>query len=49
MAARLEPSEMTISRTYKEITKRFSKLGRAMTIQMHSPVCIFNDKYLVLL
>jgi len=33
----------------KEITKRFSKLGRAMTIQMHSPVCIFNDKYLVLL
>jgi len=33
----------------KEITARFAKLGRAMTIQMHSPVCIFNEKYLVLL
>ena len=33
----------------KELTKRFAKLGRAMTIQMHSPVCIFNAKYLTLL
>jgi len=33
----------------KAITSRFAKLGRAMTIQMHSPVCIFNSKYLVLL
>ena len=33
----------------KETVQRFAKLGRWMCIRMHSPVCIFNEKYLVLL
>ncbi len=33
----------------REMVRRFSKLGRWMCIQMHSPVCIYNEKYLVLL
>ena len=33
----------------KEMVRRFSKLGRWMCVRMHSPVCIFNEKYLVLL
>ena len=33
----------------REMVQRFSKLGRWMNIRMHSPVCIFNEKYLVLL
>ena len=33
----------------KSIVKRFASLDRWMAIQMHSPVCIYNGKYLVLL
>ena len=33
----------------KSIVKRFAALDRWMAIQMHSPVCIYNGKYLVLL
>lgn len=33
----------------REMVQRFAKLDRWMAIQMHSPVCIFNSKYLVLL
>ena len=33
----------------REMVQRFAKLGRWMNIRMHSPVCIFNEKYLVLL
>ena len=33
----------------KDIVVRFARLGRYMVIQMHSPVCIFNNKYLILL
>ena len=33
----------------KELARRFASLGRWMCIQMHSPVCIYNEKYLVLL
>ena len=33
----------------KETVQRFAKLGRWMCVRMHSPVCIFNEKYLVLL
>ena len=32
----------------KVIVKRFASLDRHMTVQMHSPVCIFNSKYLLL-
>ena len=33
----------------REMVQRFAKLDRYMVVQMHSPVCIFNSKYLVLL
>jgi hypothetical protein len=33
----------------KSIVRRFASLDRWMAIQMHSPVCIYNGKYLVLL
>ena len=33
----------------KELVHRFSKLDRYLVIQMHSPVCMFNSKYLLLL
>jgi hypothetical protein len=33
----------------REMVQRFAKLDRWMCVQMHSPVCIFNSKYLVLL
>ena len=33
----------------KVIVKRFSSLDRSMIVQMHSPVCIFNSKYLLLI
>mgnify|MGYP003724127883 CR=1 FL=1 len=33
----------------KSIVRRFAALDRWMAIQMHSPVCIYNGKYLVLL
>ena len=33
----------------KDLVRRFASLGRWMCIRMHSPVCIFNEKYLVLL
>ena len=33
----------------KDIVRRFASLGRWMCIRMHSPVCIYNGKYLVLL
>ena len=33
----------------KVIVKRFASLDRAMIVQMHSPVCIFNSKYLLLI
>ena len=33
----------------REIVLRFAQLDRYMIIQLHSPVCIFNSKYLLLL
>ena len=33
----------------REMVQRFAKLDRYMVVSMHSPVCIFNSKYLVLL
>ena len=33
----------------KEIVERFAKLDRYMIIRMHSPVAIYNSKYLLLL
>ena len=33
----------------KEIVDRFAKLDRYMIIRMHSPVAIYNSKYLLLL
>ncbi len=33
----------------KELVRKFASLGRWMCIQMHSPVCIYNESYLVLL
>ena len=33
----------------KELVKKFASLGRWMALQMHSPVCIYNESYLVLL
>ena len=33
----------------KELVARFAKLDRFLVIQMHSPVCMFNSKYLLLL
>jgi len=33
----------------KELVHRFAKLDRYVVIQMHSPVCMFNSKYLLLL
>jgi len=33
----------------KDLVRRFAKLDRWMAIQMHSPVCIYNGSYLVLL
>ena len=33
----------------KELVRKFASLGRWMCIQMHSPVCCFNESYLVLL
>ena len=33
----------------KELVRKFAKLGRWMCIQMHSPVCIYNESYLALL
>ncbi len=33
----------------KELVKKFASLGRWMCIQMHSPVCCYNESYLVLL
>ena len=37
------------TKTAKSMVKRFAALGRWMAIQMHSPVCIYNGSYLVLL
>jgi hypothetical protein len=36
-------------REAKEIVERFAKLDRYMIIRMHSPVAIYNSKYLMLL
>ena len=33
----------------KELVERFAKLDRYMIIRMHSPVAIYNSKYLLLL
>ena len=33
----------------RELVLRFASLDRYMVIQLHSPVCIFNSKYLLLL
>ena len=33
----------------KDIVRRFASLDRWMCIQMHSPVCIYNGSYLILL
>lgn len=33
----------------KDLVKKFSALGRWMALQMHSPVCCYNESYLVLL
>jgi len=33
----------------KELVKKFASLGRWMALQMHSPVCVYNESYLVLL
>ncbi len=33
----------------KELVKKFASLGRWMALQMHSPVCAYNESYLVLL
>lgn len=33
----------------KELVQRFAKLDRYLVIMMHSPVCMFNSKYLLLL
>ena len=33
----------------KELVRKFASLGRWMALQMHSPVCIYNESYLVLL
>ena len=33
----------------KELVERFAKLSRYMIIRMHSPVCIYCEKYLMLL
>ena len=33
----------------KELVHRFAKLDRYLVVQMHSPVCLFNSKYLLLL
>jgi len=33
----------------KELVRKFASLGRWMCIQMHSPVCIYNESYLALL
>jgi hypothetical protein len=33
----------------KELVKKFASLGRWMALQMHSPVCCYNESYLVLL
>ena len=33
----------------KSLVRKFAALGRWMTVQMHSPVCIYNEAYLVLL
>ena len=32
----------------RELVLRFAALDRYMIIQLHSPVCIFNSKYLLL-
>ena len=32
----------------RELVRRFAKLDRWLAIQMHSPVCLFNSKYLFL-
>ena len=32
----------------RELVRRFAKLDRWLAIQMHSPVCLFNSKYLYL-
>lgn len=37
------------TQTAKDIVTRFASLDRWMAVQMHSPVCIYNGKYLVLL
>ena len=33
----------------KELVRKFASLGRWMSLQMHSPVCVYNESYLVLL
>jgi hypothetical protein len=33
----------------KELVRKFASLGRWMCVQMHSPVCVYNESYLVLL
>lgn len=33
----------------KRVVRRFASLGRWMAVQMHSPVCIYNGSYLVLI
>jgi len=33
----------------KEIVERFAKLDRFMIVRMHSPVAIYNSKYLMLI
>ena len=41
---------LQLGTTYaKELVKKFASLGRWMCIQMHSPVCVYNESYLVLL
>ena len=33
----------------KDLVRKFASLGRWMALQMHSPVCAYNESYLVLL
>ena len=41
---------LQLSSTYaKELVRKFASLGRWMALQMHSPVCCYNESYLVLL
>ena len=41
---------LQLSTSYaKELVRKFASLGRWLALQMHSPVCAYNESYLVLL